>query len=51
MLSRSTDDHQLAQKLLAHADAGARAVAVISDLLATGDPTARVREYLSAVST
>lgn len=27
-------------------DAGASAVAVISDLLATGDPTARVRDYL-----
>ena len=28
-------------------DAGAQSVAVISDLLATGDPTARVREFLS----
>jgi thiamine-phosphate pyrophosphorylase len=27
-------------------DAGAQSVAVISDLLATGDPTARVREFL-----
>jgi thiamine-phosphate pyrophosphorylase len=29
--------------------AGADAVAIISDLLATGDPTSRVREYLTAV--
>jgi thiamine monophosphate synthase len=27
-------------------DAGADAVAVIGDLLATGDPAGRVREYL-----
>jgi thiamine monophosphate synthase len=27
-------------------EAGAASVAVISDLLATGDPEARVREYL-----
>ena len=31
-------------------DAGASAVAVISDLLSTGDPEARVREYLRALS-
>lgn len=31
-------------------DAGASAVAVISDLLATGDPEARVREYLQALA-
>lgn len=30
-------------------DAGAASVAVISDLLATGSPSARVREYLSAL--
>lgn len=30
-------------------DAGARSVAVISDLLATGDPAGRVREYLRAL--
>ena len=29
--------------------AGANSVAVISDLLATGDPEARVREYLRAL--
>lgn len=29
--------------------AGAAAVAIISDLLATGDPTRRVREYLAAL--
>jgi len=27
-------------------DAGAASVAVISDLIATGDPAARIREYL-----
>lgn len=32
-------------------DAGAASVAVISDLLATGDPRARVREYLRRLST
>ena len=31
-------------------DAGADAVAIISDLLATNSPTARVREYLSRMS-
>jgi thiamine-phosphate pyrophosphorylase len=31
--------------------AGATSVAVISDLLSTGDPEARVREYLHALST
>ena len=31
-------------------EAGASAVAVISDLLSTGDPEARVREYLRALS-
>lgn len=31
-------------------DAGAAAVAVISDLLSTGDPEARVKEYLRALS-
>jgi thiamine-phosphate pyrophosphorylase len=31
-------------------DAGATSVAVISDLLSTGDPAARVREYLKIVS-
>jgi thiamine-phosphate pyrophosphorylase len=31
--------------------AGATSVAVISDLLSTGDPEARVREYLKALST
>ena len=31
-------------------EAGASAVAVISDLLATGDPEARVREYVAALS-
>ena len=31
-------------------DAGATAVAVISDLLASGDPEARVRDYLRALS-
>ena len=30
-------------------DAGASAVAVIADLLATGDPSARVRDYLAAL--
>jgi thiamine-phosphate pyrophosphorylase len=30
--------------------AGAAAVAVISDLLSTGDPETRVREYLRALS-
>lgn len=30
-------------------EAGAQAVAVISDLLATGDPEARVREFLAAL--
>lgn len=30
-------------------DAGVQAVAVISDLFATGDPTGRVREYLRAL--
>ena len=30
-------------------DAGAKSVAVISDLLATGDPESRVREYLRAL--
>lgn len=30
-------------------DAGAQAVAVISDLLSTGDPAARVRQYLAAL--
>jgi len=29
--------------------AGAASVAVISDLLSTGDPEARVREYLQAL--
>ncbi len=31
-------------------EAGARSVAVISDLLSTGDPAGRVREYLRALS-
>jgi len=31
-------------------DAGASSVAVIGDLLATGNPEARVREYLRALS-
>lgn len=31
-------------------DAGAASVAVISDLLSTGDPEARVKEYLRALS-
>jgi thiamine-phosphate pyrophosphorylase len=31
-------------------DAGAEAVAVISDLLATGDPGARVREFLQVLA-
>jgi len=30
-------------------DAGAAAVAVISDLLTTGDPESRVRSYLDAL--
>jgi thiamine monophosphate synthase len=30
--------------------AGAQAVAVISDLLATGDPTERVRQYLATLA-
>jgi thiamine-phosphate pyrophosphorylase len=31
-------------------DAGATAVAVITDLLATGDPEARVRAYLARLA-
>jgi thiamine-phosphate pyrophosphorylase len=31
-------------------EAGASSVAVISDLLSTGDPEARVREYLAVLS-
>lgn len=38
------------ERARAAVDAGASAVAVISDLLITGDPEARVREYLSALT-
>ena len=31
-------------------EAGATSVAVISDLLSTGDPAARVREYLAEIA-